>query len=212
MAKDLAREIGYTYIDTGAMYRAVTLYALQQGFFTGQVLNETALKQAIPTLNIALRLNPDNGQQETLLNGLNVEHEIRGMEVAGRVSAVAALPFVRQAMVPLQQQMGQERGIVMDGRDIGTVVFPQAELKVFVTASARIRAQRRLDELQAKGDSRTTLADVLANVEERDRIDSTRTEGPLRQAADALLLDNSHLTIPEQKEWLLARYREATNR
>lgn len=206
MAKDLAKEIGYTYIDTGAMYRAVTLYSIQQGFFTANGLNEDKLKASMNDIHIVLQFNPETGRPDTYLNGINVEKEIRSMEVAGKVSIIAALPFVRHAMVPLQQKMGEDKAIVMDGRDIGTVVFPDAELKIFVTASAEIRAQRRLDELKAKGDTVSTFQEVLANVKERDEIDSTRKEGPLRQAEDALVLDNSYMTIPEQKAWLLQQF------
>ncbi|RHJ93430.1 (d)CMP kinase [Parabacteroides bouchesdurhonensis] len=206
MAKDLAKEIGYTYIDTGAMYRAVTLYSIQQGFFSDDKLDEEKLESSMNDIHISLRFNPETGRPDTYLNGVNVEKEIRDMEVAGKVSRIAAVPFVRHAMVPLQQKMGEGKGVVMDGRDIGTVVFPDAELKIFVTASPVIRAQRRLDELKAKGDFKSTFEDVLANVKERDEIDSTREEGPLRQAEDALVLDNSYMTIPEQKAWLLEKY------
>ncbi|SEF59545.1 MULTISPECIES: (d)CMP kinase [Parabacteroides] len=206
MAKDLAKEIGYTYIDTGAMYRAVTLYSIQQGFFSGNRLDEEKLRTSMDTIRITQRFNSETGRSDTFLNGVNVENEIRSMEVAGKVSLIAALPFVRHAMVPLQQKMGEEKGVVMDGRDIGTVVYPDAELKIFVTASPEIRAQRRLDELKAKGDTKSTFEDVLLNVKERDEIDSTRKEGPLRQAEDALVLDNSYMTIPEQKLWLLQQF------
>ena len=148
----------------------------------------------------------DEGKSETYLNGKNVEQEIRGMEVSNKVSLVSAIGFVRRAMVAQQQAMGEHKGIVMDGRDIGTVVFPNAELKVFITASAEVRAERRFKELQSKGDTTTTLAEVLENVLERDRIDTTRKESPLRQAEDALLLDNSNLTLEEQDEWLYNEY------
>ena len=205
MAKDLARELGYTYIDTGAMYRAVTLYCLRKGLLQGDAIDEAALKEELPHIEIAFRWNADSGKAETCLNGENVEQAIRGMEVANHVSQVAALGFVRQALVKLQQQMGQQKGIVMDGRDIGTVVFPQAEMKVYVTASPEVRAERRLKELQAKGDS-TSYEAVLENVKMRDHMDMTRTESPLRQADDALVLDNSTLTIEQQKAWLLEQY------
>jgi cytidylate kinase len=210
MAKDLAREIGYIYIDSGAMYRAVTLYSLRHGFFTPQGIDEEALRQALPNVRISFQLNPETGRPMTYLNGENVENEIRTMEVSGHVSPIAALGFVREALVSQQQAMGREKGIVMDGRDIGTVVFPDAELKVFVTASPQIRAQRRYDELKAKGQE-ASFEEILHNVEERDRIDRSRAVSPLRQAEDALLLDNSHLTIAEQKEWLAEQFRRATH-
>ena len=194
MAKDLAREIGYIYIDTGAMYRAVTLYCLRKGYIQGDTIQEEALTET--------------GRPDTYLNGEKVEKEIRSMEVADKVSLIAALGFVRRAMVAKQQEMGKAKGIVMDGRDIGTVVFPDAELKVFVTASPEVRARRRLEELQAKGEQ-TTYEEVLANVKKRDYIDSTREESPLRQAPDALVLDNSEMTIPEQKKWLRDQFEAA---
>lgn len=205
MAKDLAKEIGYIYIDTGAMYRAVTLYCIQQGFVEGETIKEDLLEQAIPAINISFRLNPETGRPDTYLNGVNVEKEIRGMEVANLVSPVATLAFVRRALVAKQQEMGKDKGIVMDGRDIGTVVFPDAELKLFVTASPEVRARRRVDELEAKGEP-ASYEEVLENVKKRDHIDSTRKESPLRQAEDALVLDNSYMTIPEQKAWLLEQY------
>ena len=209
MAKDLAKELGYTYIDTGAMYRAVTLYSLQHGFFSGQTIDEARLQEAMPDIDISFRFNPETGRPMTYLNGVNVEDRIRTMEVSTRVSPVAALPFVREALVKLQQEMGKEKGIVMDGRDIGTAVFPDAELKIFVTASAEIRAQRRYDELKAKGED-ASFEEILANVKERDYIDQNREVSPLRKADDALLLDNSNLTIEEQKQWLKERFEEAT--
>ena len=206
MAKDLAKAIGYTYIDTGAMYRAVTLYALRHQLFAGDQIDEAALQAALPALEIAFRMNAESGRPDTYLNGENVEKEIRGMEVANHVSPVAALGFVRKALVAKQQAMGKEKGIVMDGRDIGTVVFPEAELKLFVTASPEVRAQRRVDELKAKG-MPASYAEVLANVKQRDFIDSTRAESPLRQAPDAVVLDNSHMSLAEQKQWILAQYK-----
>lgn len=205
MAKDLAKEIGYTYVDTGAMYRAVTLYCLQNGFFTGNMLDEKRLEKEMGAINILLRFNPSTGRPDTFLNGVNVENEIRGMEVSDKVSPVSALPFVRKALVAKQQEMGKAKGIVMDGRDIGTVVFPEAELKVFVTASPEVRAMRRVKELEGKGES-ASFEQVLENVKKRDYIDSTRAESPLRRAADALVLDNSTLTIADQKQWLLDQY------
>lgn len=206
MAKDLAKTIGYTYIDTGAMYRAVTLYALRHQLFAGDQIDEAALQAALPALEIAFRMNAETGRPDTYLNGENVEKEIRGMEVANHVSLVAALGFVRKALVAKQQAMGKEKGIVMDGRDIGTVVFPEAELKLFVTASPEVRAQRRVDELKAKG-MPASYEEVLANVKQRDFLDSTRAESPLRQAPDAVVLDNSHMSLAEQKQWILAQYK-----
>jgi len=208
MAKDLAREIGYIYIDSGAMYRAVTLFCLDNGLFTGDNIDTERLEQEMGNIRISFRLNPETGRPDTYLNDVNVENRIRSMEVSAHVSPVAALPFVRQALVAQQQQMGREKGIVMDGRDIGTTVFPDAELKVFVTASPEIRAQRRYDELKAKGQP-ADYEDILANVKQRDDIDQHRAVSPLRRADDALLLDNSHLTIAEQKAWLIEQYRRA---
>ena len=208
MAKDLAREVGYIYVDTGAMYRCVTLYALRHGLFGDDGSIKVAeLEAQMPQISITFELNAETGRPDAYLNGECVEREIRSLEVSNHVSPVAALPFVRTAMVAQQQQMGQGGGVVMDGRDIGTVVFPHAELKVFVTASAEVRAQRRYDELKQKG-MEADYADILKNVQERDYIDSHREVSPLRQADDALLLDNSEMTIAEQKEWLMERFRE----
>ena len=210
MAKDLAREIGYIYIDSGAMYRAVTLYSLQKGFFSEKGIDTEALKTAMPDIHISFRLNPETQRPMPFLNDTNVEDAIRSMEVSSHVSPIAALGFVREALVKQQQEMGKAKGIVMDGRDIGTVVFPDAELKIFVTASAAIRAQRRYDELRSKGQE-ASYEKILENVEERDRIDQTREVGPLRQADDAILLDNSHMSIAEQKEWLTEKFQAAIN-
>ncbi|SDG27252.1 cytidylate kinase [Prevotella communis] len=208
MAKELARKVGYVYVDTGAMYRCVTLYALRHQLFTadGAVLEEQ-LREAMPQIDIDQRLI--DGKTTTFLNGENVEREIRNLEVSNHVSPIAAIPFVRTALVAQQQKMGREGGIVMDGRDIGTTVFPNAELKIFVTASAEVRAQRRYDELQQKG-MPADYADILKNVQERDYIDSHREVSPLRQADDALLLDNSHMTIDEQNKWLMEQFEKAT--
>lgn len=206
MAKDLAREIGYIYIDSGAMYRAVTLYAIENGLFEENRINAKALKKQMNDIHISFRLNETNGSPDTYLNNVNVEDQIRTMEVSSHVSPVAALDFVREAMVNQQQRMGVSKGIVMDGRDIGTTVFPNAELKIFVTASPEIRAQRRYDELKAKGQN-ASYDEILKNVKERDHIDQTREVSPLRQAQDALLLDNSLLTVSQQKEWLKAQFR-----
>ena len=208
MAKDLAREIGYIYIDSGAMYRAVTYYCLQHDLFTEDNVKLAELQAAMPDIHISFRLNAE-GRPETYLNGVCIEKEIRGMAVSSRVSLIATVGFVREAMVALQQEMGKEKGIVMDGRDIGTTVFPDAELKIFVTASAEVRAQRRYDELKAKGEE-ASYESILENVKERDRIDSGRAISPLRKADDAIELDNSHMTIPEQKAWLMEKFRLCT--
>lgn len=210
MAKDLAKEIGYIYVDTGAMYRSVTLYALQHGMFgADNSIDTAALEKAMPQIKISFKLNAETGRPDTYLNGQLVEKDIRTMEVSSRVSPIAALPFVRKALVEQQQAMGKEKGIVMDGRDIGTVVFPDAELKVFVTASAEVRAQRRFEELKAKG-MPADLQDILKNVQERDYIDSHREVSPLRKADDAVELDNSNMTIAEQKQWLRNIFEERT--
>lgn len=211
MAKDLAGEIGYVYIDSGAMYRAVTLYCLENGLFnTDGSVNVSALKNKVNDINITFKFNTKTLRPDTYLNGRNVEEQIRSMEVSSRVSLVAAIDFVREALVRLQQLMGKSKGIVMDGRDIGTTVFPEAELKIFVTASAEVRAKRRYDELKAKGDN-VSYEDILFNVMERDRIDQTREVSPLKKADDAILLDNSNMTIQEQKEWLRNEYERAVN-
>ena len=209
MAKDLAKEIGYIYVDTGAMYRSVTLFALRHNLFNADgTIREEELKEQMKDINISFQLNKTTGRPDTYLNGENVENAIRTMEVSSHVSPIATLAFVREALVAQQQRMGAEKGIVMDGRDIGTVVFPKAELKIFVTASAEVRAQRRYDELKAKGMD-ADYADILKNVEERDYIDSHRATSPLRKADDAIELDNSNLTIAEQKKWLYEQYCKA---
>ena len=211
MAKDLAKEIGYIYIDSGAMYRAVTLYCLRNNLFNDDGgIDAVALEKHIGDIKISFRLNDITSRPETLLNGENVETEIRTMEVSSKVSIVAALGFVREALVKLQQEMGKNKGIVMDGRDIGTVVFPDAELKIFVIASAEIRAKRRYDELTAKGQT-VSYEEILANVVGRDRIDQTREVSPLRKADDAIVLDNSDMSIPEQKIWLKNVFDKVTN-
>ena len=203
MAKALAKRVGYAYVDTGAMYRAVTLYALRNKLIKSEKVDEKALREHLKRGDITITFRPTkDGKSVTVLNGRNVERYIRTMRVSNVVSIIAAIGFVRKAMVKQQQAMGKDKGVVMDGRDIGTVVFPDAEMKVFATASAEVRAQRRFDELRAKGDTTTTFEEVLENVTERDRIDSTRKESPLRQADDAVVLDNSHMTIEEQNEWL----------
>lgn len=212
MAKMLAKEVGYIYVDTGAMYRAVTLFAMRNGMIAPNGdINRDALKAKMDALHVEFKLNPQTGKAETYLNGENVEHEIRGMEVSAHVSAIAAIDFVRTALVAQQQRMGHDKGIVMDGRDIGTVVFPDAELKVFVTASAEVRAQRRFDELVGKG-MKANYDEILHNVQERDYIDSHREVSPLRKAEDAIELDNGQLTIAEQLQWLMDKFREKTER
>ena len=203
MAKDLAKKLGYVYVDTGAMYRAVTLYAMRNGLFNADGSIKTAdLERQMNKINITFKLNKTAERPDTYLNNELVENDIRTLEVSNHVSQIAAVPFVREAMVAQQQRMGKDKGVVMDGRDIGTTVFPEAELKVFVTASAEVRAQRRYDELKEKGIP-ADFDDILKNVQERDYIDSHREVSPLRKAADAIELDNSHMTIAEQSAWLM---------
>lgn len=205
MAKQLAKQLGYIYVDTGAMYRAVTLYAMRNGLITeNNNVDSDGLRNRMPQIAISFKFNETTGRPDTYLNGERVEDEIRGIEVSNHVSPVAAIPFVRRAMVDMQREMGKEKGIVMDGRDIGTTVFPDAELKVFVTASAEVRAKRRYDELSQKG-MPADYEEILKNVQERDYIDSHREVSPLRPAEDAVILDNSDMTIPEQQEWLLSK-------
>ena len=212
MAKQLARELGYVYVDTGAMYRTVTLFALRNGLFRedGSVKTDE-LEARMLEIEVSFRFNEASGKADAYLNGEDVEQEIRLMEVSSHVSPIAAIPFVRKAMVMQQRRMGEGKGIVMDGRDIGTTVFPDAELKIFVTASAEVRAQRRYDELRSKGEE-ADFADILKNVQERDYIDSHRATSPLRKADDALLLDNSHMTIDEQNRWLKEQVAKALSR
>jgi cytidylate kinase len=209
MAKELARKLGYTYVDTGAMYRTVTLYAMRNNLFDsqGEVLTDELQKQ-MGNIKVSFCINKETGRPDACLNDECVENIIRSIEVSNHVSKIAAIPFVREAMVDQQRRMGAEKGIVMDGRDIGTTVFPDAELKIFVTASAKVRAQRRYDELQQKG-MPADFDEILKNVEERDYIDSHREVSPLRQAEDAILLDNSDMTIPQQNEWLMQQVEKA---
>ena len=194
MAKDLAKEVGYIYVDTGAMYRTVTLYCMRNNLIKEGKIDEEGLRKVINDIDIDLR---------------NLDPQIRSIKVSNNVSMVATIPFVREAMVEKQREMGKNKGVVMDGRDIGTTVFPDAELKVFVTASAEVRAQRRYDELKEKG-MPADYEEILKNVQERDYIDSHREVSPLRQAPDAILLDNSHMTISEQKDWLMDKFRKAS--
>ncbi len=210
MARRLAKRIGYRYIDSGAMYRAVTLYALDHGYFDGDTPREEAIIASLPLIAIDFALMPD-GTQHTTLNGKDVEAEIRSLRVSGAVSPVSAIAEVRRALVAMQQAFGKSKGIVMDGRDIGTTVFPDAELKIFVDASAETRAQRRLGEMLEKGSS-VTFEEVLANVVKRDHIDTTRKESPLRKADDAIVLDNSHMTIEQQDAWLMDHFKETVNK
>ena len=203
MAKDLAKKLGYVYVDTGAMYRAVTLYAMRNRLFNADGSVKTAdLERQMSKINITFKLNKTAERPDTYLNNELVENDIRTLEVSNHVSQIAAVPFIREAMVAQQQRMGKDKGVVMDGRDIGTTVFPEAELKVFVTASAEVRAQRRYDELKEKG-MPADFNDILKNVQERDYIDSHREVSPLRKAPDAIELDNSHMTITEQSAWLM---------
>jgi CMP/dCMP kinase len=209
MAKDLARKIGYVYVDTGAMYRSVTLFAMHNNLFNedGSV-KITELEKMMNEIQISFVFNDKTGRPDTYLNGELVEKDIRTLDVSSHVSKIAAIPFVRKAMVAQQQRMGKDKGLVMDGRDIGTTVFPEAELKIFVTASSNVRAQRRFDELKEKG-MPADFNDILKNVEERDYIDSHREVSPLRKAEDAIELDNSNMTIVEQSEWLMQKYTAA---
>ncbi|MBP3774597.1 MAG: (d)CMP kinase [Bacteroidaceae bacterium] len=210
IARQLAERVGYTYIDTGAMYRAVTLLAMQGGAFSDDGrIDEARLQGLLEKATIQFRANPRTGRAETFLNDENVEQEIRSMQVSSHVSPIAALPFVRKALVTQQQKMGHGGGIVMDGRDIGTTVFPQAEMKIFMTASPEVRARRRFLELQEKGMD-TPYEEVLKNVQERDHIDTHRATSPLRKADDALLLDNSNMTMEEEMDVLLRIFQEKT--
>lgn len=211
MAKDLAKEIGYIYIDSGAMYRAVTLYSMENGLFAGDNIDAKELEKQMENIHISFRLNPLTMRPDTYLNEVKVEDKIRTMEVSSKVSPISALGFVREAMVEQQRKMGEKKGIVMDGRDIGTTVFPNAELKIFVTASPEIRAKRRYDELKAKG-ADASFDEILENVKSRDYIDQNREVSPLCKADDAILLDNSNMTIQEQKEWLMKQFTQAVRK
>jgi len=200
MAKELARELGYVYVDTGAMYRAVSLFCIKNGWMSDVDIDTQELEKHLHSIRIEFKTDAE-GKTETYLNGQNVEQEIRTLEVANGASRVSTLGFVRRELVHQQQLMGLQKGIVMDGRDIGTVVFPTAELKIFLTASPEIRAQRRLDEMAAK-EEEADYEEVLANVNERDERDENRLESPLRKADDAIVIDNSNLTREEQRELL----------
>jgi cytidylate kinase len=199
-AKAIAKKLGYVYIDSGAMYRAVTLYALQHGIIEDNNINLEKLSRHLDLIKIEFRFNRQTGQNETYLNGNNVEESIRGIRVSDHVSDISKIKFVREKMVEFQQEMGKDKGIVMDGRDISTVVFPGAELKIFMTAGVEIRAERRFKELIEKGLS-VSFEEIRENIIKRDRIDENRKESPLRKAEDAIVLDNSHMTPDEQMVW-----------
>ena len=208
MAKQLAKDLGYIYVDTGAMYRAVTLFSMQNGYISeNRSIDEDRLHKALQSIDIAFVFRDEYKRPVVHLNGKCVEEEIRSIEVSRNVSLIAALPFVRTAMVEKQREMGKAKGVVMDGRDIGTTVFPDAELKIFVTASAEVRAQRRYDELVERS-MPADYDEILANVKERDYIDSHREVSPLRMADDAVLLDNSDMTRDEQQQWLMHKVDE----
>lgn len=207
MAKALAKSVGYTYIDTGAMYRSVALFCLRHGLITDGKVDVERLLPMLPDINISFKI--EDGKQITYLNGENVENEIRGLEVSNNVSLVAAIAEVRHAMVRLQQEMGKNKGVVMDGRDIGTVVLPDAEIKLYVTTSPEIRAKRRFDEMRAKGDTSVTLDDIIANVKMRDHLDTTRKESPLRKADDAVEVDSGKFaSAEEQIAWAVAYFHQ----
>lgn len=210
MAKALARNIGYLYFDSGAMYRAVTLFCMRNELIVDGIIDIEALRSRMNEIQITFKVDPESGNSITMLNNEDVEHEIRSLEVSKMVSKIAALDFVRNEMIEQQREMGKSKGIVMDGRDIGTTVFPDAEMKVFVTASAEVRAQRRYDELAARGDN-PNFDEILENVQQRDHIDQTREISPLKKADDAILLDNSNLTREEQMDWLIELFNKLTH-
>ena len=209
-AKAIAARLGYIFIDTGAMYRAVTLYALEQGAIVDGVVNEAAVVALLPEVNISFKFNSERGASDIYVNGELAEGKIRSIEVSNCVSGVSSIREVREKLVAMQQQMGRERGVVMDGRDIGTVVFPDAELKIFMTADAQVRAERRYAELTAKGD-KVTMEEILENVISRDKADMERAISPLRQAEDAVVLDNSYMSVEEQMAWFMERYEKIVN-
>lgn len=209
-AKAIAARLGYIFIDTGAMYRAVTLYALEQGAILDGKVDEAAVVALLPEMNISFRFNAERGASDVYVNGELAEGKIRSIEVSNCVSSVSSIREVREKLVAMQQQMGRERGVVMDGRDIGTVVFPDAELKIFMTAEPKVRAERRYAELTAKGD-KVTMEEILENVISRDKADMERAISPLRQAEDAVVLDNSYMTVEEQMAWFMERYEKIVN-
>ena len=204
-AKAIAAKLGYIFIDTGAMYRAVTLYALEQGAIVEGVVDQERVEQLLGDVGISFRFNAERGASDIYVNGVYAEDRIRGIEVSNCVSKVSSIGAVREKLVAMQQQMGSERGVVMDGRDIGTVVFPDAELKIFMTADPKVRAERRYKELTAKGEE-VTMEEILENVISRDQADMTRAISPLRRAEDALELDNSYMSVEEQMAWFMERY------
>lgn len=210
-AKAIAARLGYIFIDTGAMYRAVTLYALENGAIRSGMVDEQAVEAMLKDINIDFRFNAQRGASDIYVNGDLVEGKIRTIEVSNCVSAISSIAAVRSKLVAMQQDMGKRKGVVMDGRDIGTVVFPDAELKIYMTADPKVRAERRYAELQAKGDS-VSFEEVYANVVSRDEADMTRAISPLRRAEDAILLDNTHMSVEEQMEWFLERYNEIISR
>ena len=210
-AKAIAARLGYIFIDTGAMYRAVTLHALEHGAIRSGMVDEEAVVKLLDRISITFRFNPERGASDIYVNGDLAEGRIRTIEVSNCVSRVSAIPEVRSKLVAMQQEMGHRRGVVMDGRDIGTVVFPDAELKIFMTADPAVRARRRYDELRARGDA-VSLEEIERNVRERDRADMSRAVSPLRQAEDAVVLDNSHMSVGEQMEWFMQRYEEACSK
>ena len=209
-AKAIAARLGYIFIDTGAMYRAVTLFALEQGAIRSGIVHEDEVAALLDRIAITFRFNPGRGASDIYVNGDLAEGKIRTIEVSNCVSRVSAIPEVRAKLVAMQQEMGRRKGVVMDGRDIGTVVFPDAEMKLFMTADPKVRARRRYDELRAKGDE-VTLEEIERNVVERDKADMSRRVSPLRQAEDAIVLDNSRMTVDEQMEWFMARLAETKN-
>ncbi len=204
-AKAIASRLGYIFIDTGAMYRAVTLYALENGAIRSGMIDEDAVVRLLPEMSVTFRFNPERGASDIYVNGDRVEGKIRTIEVSNCVSGVSAIPIVREKLVALQQEMGRRKGVVMDGRDIGTTVFPEAEIKLFMTADAKVRAQRRYDELKAKGEA-VSLEEVLENVISRDNADMNRKVSPLRKAEDAITLDNSYMSVDEQMAWFMELY------
>ena len=204
VAKEIARKLNYIFIDSGAMYRAVTLYCLRHNLINNGIVNIPELRASLRKIKVSFRFNIETNHNDTWLNGENVEQEIRLLTVSQNVSPVAAVAEVRHLLVALQQEMGKSKGIVMDGRDIGTVVFPDAELKIFMTAQPNVRARRRFDELTAKGE-KVSYEEIRANIIERDRYDETRQESPLRMAENAIVLDNSYMTREEQLDWVLSR-------
>lgn len=209
-AKAIAARLGYIFIDTGAMYRAVTLYALEHGAIRSGIVDEECVVKLLKEITIAFRFNPERGASDIYVNGDRVEGKIRTIEVSNCVSRVSAIPEVRTKLVAMQQEMGSCKGVVMDGRDIGTVVFPDAAIKLFMTADPKVRAQRRYDELTAKGD-KVSLEEIECNVRSRDKADMSRAISPLRQADDAIVLDNSHMTVPEQMEWFMDKFKDVTD-